>query len=72
MRVWGKEGMTWPDIIDGGSVGMEARVALGTECLGHPLATMTLTVGACGLELAMGAPHKKSKVLEPELAIPMC
>jgi hypothetical protein len=49
MRVWGKEGMTWPAIIDGGSAGMEARVALAMECLGHPLATMMLTVGARGL-----------------------
>jgi hypothetical protein len=41
--------MTWPVIVDGGSVGTEARVALATECLGHPLATMMLTVGAHGL-----------------------
>jgi hypothetical protein len=47
--VWGKEGMTWPNIIDGGSAGTEARVALATECLGHLLATVMLTVGACGL-----------------------
>jgi hypothetical protein len=37
MRVWGKEGMTWPAIVDGGSAGTEARVALATECSGHPL-----------------------------------
>ncbi len=49
MRVWGKDGMTWPDIIDGGSVETEVRVALATECLGHPLATVMLTVGARGL-----------------------
>ena len=49
MRVWGKEGMTWPAIVDGGSAGTEARVVLATECLGHPLATVTLTVGARGL-----------------------
>ncbi len=49
IRVWGKEGMTWPNIIDGGSVGMDARVALAMECLGYPLATVMLTVGAHGL-----------------------
>jgi hypothetical protein len=49
MRVWEKEGMTWPDIVAGGSAEMEARVALATECLGHPLATVTPTVGARGL-----------------------
>ncbi len=49
MRVWGKEGMTWPNIIDGGSAGTEARVALAMECLGHLLATVMLTVGARGL-----------------------
>ncbi len=45
----GKEGMTWPAIVDGGSVGMKARVALAMECLGHLLATMMLTVGSRGL-----------------------
>jgi hypothetical protein len=49
MRVWGKEGMTWPDIVDKGSVGTEDRVVLATECLGHPLATVMLTVRARGL-----------------------
>jgi hypothetical protein len=49
MRVWGKESMTWPNIVDGGSAGTEARVAFATECLGHPLATVTLTSGAHGL-----------------------
>jgi hypothetical protein len=49
MRVWGKEGMTWPDIVDGGSAEMEARVALAMDCLGHLLATVTLTVGARAL-----------------------
>jgi hypothetical protein len=49
MSVWGKEGMTWPDIVDGGSMGMEAKVVLVMECLGHPLATVVLTVGARGL-----------------------
>ncbi len=48
MRVRGKEGMTWPNIVDGGSAGTEARVALATECLGHLLATVMLTVGARG------------------------
>ncbi len=49
MWVWGKEGMTWPAIVDGGSAVMEARVVLAVECSGHPLATVTLTVGARGL-----------------------
>ncbi len=49
MRVWGKEGMTWPDIVDGGSVETEARVALATEYSEHPLVTVMLTVGARGL-----------------------
>ncbi len=49
MRAWEKEGMTWPNIIAGGSAVKEARLALATECLGHPLATVTSTVGARGL-----------------------
>jgi hypothetical protein len=49
MRVWGKEGMTWPNIVDGGSAGTDARVALVMKCSGHPLATVVLTVGARGL-----------------------
>ncbi len=49
MRVWGKDGMTWPNILTGGSAEMEARVALAMECSGHPFVTATLTVGACGL-----------------------
>ncbi len=36
MKVWGKEGMTWPAIVDGERVGTEARVALAMECLGYP------------------------------------
>ncbi len=48
LRVWGKEGITWPNIVAGGSAETEARVALATECLGHPLATVTLTVGHVG------------------------
>jgi hypothetical protein len=48
MRVWGKDRMTWPDIIAGGSAKMEARVGLATECSGHPFATMTPKVGARG------------------------
>ncbi len=59
MRVWRKEGMTWPNIVDGGSAGTDARVALDTECLGHPLATVTLTVGARELKLAMGVLQEK-------------
>jgi hypothetical protein len=49
MRVWGKEGMTWPNIVDGGSAGTDARVALAMECLRHPLATVMLTVETRGL-----------------------
>jgi hypothetical protein len=49
MRVWEKEDMTLPGIVAGGSTETEARVALATECLGHPLATVMPTVGACGL-----------------------
>jgi hypothetical protein len=49
MRVWGKDGMTWPDIVDGGSAETDARVALAMECLGSPLATVMLTVEAHGL-----------------------
>jgi hypothetical protein len=59
MRVWGEKGMTWPNIIDGGSADTDARVALATECSGHLLATIKRTVGACGLYLAMGAPQEK-------------
>jgi hypothetical protein len=49
MRVWGKDGMTWPDIVAGGSAKTEARGRLATECSGHPFATVMLTVGAGGL-----------------------
>ncbi len=49
MRVWGKDGMTWPNIIAGGSAETKASVALATERLGHPFATVMLTVGARGL-----------------------
>jgi hypothetical protein len=59
MRVWGKEGITWPNIVDWGSAGTDARVALATECLGHLLATVMLTVGAGGLLLATGMPQEK-------------
>jgi hypothetical protein len=45
MRVWGKDGMTWLDIVAGGRAEMEARVALATEP-GHLFATVKLTVGA--------------------------
>jgi hypothetical protein len=49
MRVRGKDGMTWPDIVSGGNAETEARVALAIECSGHPLATVMPTVGARGL-----------------------
>jgi hypothetical protein len=37
MRVWRKDGMTWPDIAAGGSVEMEASMALATELEWHLL-----------------------------------
>jgi hypothetical protein len=49
MKVWGKDGMTWPNIVAGGNTEIEARVALATECSGHPFATVMPTVGARGL-----------------------
>ena len=49
MRVRGKDGMTWPDIVAGGSVETKASVALATERSGHPFATLMPTVGARGL-----------------------
>jgi hypothetical protein len=49
MRVWGKDGMTWPESVAGGSTEMEARVALATECSAHPFAIVRPTVGARGL-----------------------
>ncbi len=62
MRVWGKEGITWPCITAGGSNGAEARVALATERLGQPFATRMPTVGALGLRSVTGAlPRGKVK-----------
>jgi hypothetical protein len=55
MRVWGKEGITWPCIAAGGRDGTEARVALATDLSGRPFATQTPTEGAFGLRFAMGA-----------------
>jgi hypothetical protein len=49
MRVWGKDGMTWPHNVAGGSVGTKAIVALATERSGHLFATVMPTVGARGL-----------------------
>jgi hypothetical protein len=49
MRVWGKDGMTWPNIVAGRRAEIKASVALVTERLGHPFATVMPTVGACGL-----------------------
>jgi hypothetical protein len=49
MRVWGKDGMTWPDIIAGRSLEMDASLALATKRSGHPFATKMPTVGARGL-----------------------
>ncbi len=48
MRVWGEDGMTWPNIVAGGSA-EEASVVLATERLGHLFATVTPTVSARGL-----------------------
>jgi hypothetical protein len=61
MRVWGKDGMTWPNIVAGGSAKTKASMAHTTERLGHPFATVTLTVGAHGLLLATGVPQEKVK-----------
>jgi hypothetical protein len=49
MMVCGKDGMTWPNIVAGGSTETEASMALATECSEHLFATVTLTVGARGL-----------------------
>ncbi len=49
MRVWGKNGKTWLEIVAGGSAKTKASMALATERSGHPFATLTPTVGACGL-----------------------
>ncbi len=49
MRVWGKDGMTRPDIVAGESAEIKASLALATEHSGHPFATMMPTVGARGL-----------------------
>jgi hypothetical protein len=46
MRVWGKDGMTWPNIIAGGSTETKTSVALATEHSGHLFATLMPTVGA--------------------------
>ena len=49
MRVWGKDSMTWTNIIAEGSAETNASVAVATERSGHPFATVTPTVGARGL-----------------------
>ncbi len=59
MRVWGKEGITYPCIAAGGRDGTEARVALATDLSGRLFATRTPMEGALGLRLAMGAVGKK-------------
>jgi hypothetical protein len=45
----GKDGKTWPNIVAGGSLEMDARVELATECYRHPIATVTPTVETRGL-----------------------
>ncbi len=59
MRVWGKEGMTWPCMAAGGREGTEASVALATDFTGSPFATRTQTVGASGLRFDTGALDEK-------------
>ncbi len=59
MRVWGKEGITWPCIAAGGRDGTEASVALATDLLGKPFATWTPMEGAPRLRLEMGASGAK-------------
>ncbi len=59
MRVWGKEGMTWPCMAAEGREGTKASVALATDLSGSPFATLTQTVGDCGLRFATGALDKK-------------
>jgi hypothetical protein len=49
MRVWGKDGMTRPGIVAGGSMETKASMTLATEHSGHPFATVMPTVGARGL-----------------------
>jgi hypothetical protein len=49
VKVWGKLGMTCPDVAAGGRTVADARVALATKRLGQPLITRTPTVGAWGL-----------------------
>jgi hypothetical protein len=46
MRVRGKDGMTWPNIVAGGRAETKASIALATERLGHPFATVMPMVGA--------------------------
>ncbi len=41
--------MTWPNIVAGGKVETKTSVALATEHLGHPFATLMPAVGARGL-----------------------
>ncbi len=48
-RVWGKDGMTWPNIVAGGSTETKASMAFAIEHSGHPLVTLTPTVSARGL-----------------------
>ena len=59
MRVWGKEGITWPCMAAGSRDGAEARVALTTDRSGRLVATRTPTMGANGLRLATGASGAK-------------
>ena len=54
IRVWGKEGITWPCMAAGGRDGTKACVALATDFSGRPFATLTPMVGACGLRLETG------------------
>ncbi len=55
IRVWGKEGITWPCMAAGGRYGTEVSVALATDFSGRPFTTLMPMVGACGLRLERGA-----------------
>jgi hypothetical protein len=48
IRVWGEDGMTWPDIVARGSVETKASMALATERSGPSFATVMPTVSQRG------------------------
>ena len=71
MRVWGKEGITYPYIASAGRDGTDAKVALATDLSGRPFATWTPIVGVWLLQLATGASGAKKQPLAPESVIPV-